>query len=177
MTRGGPGTRPAGGHAPDGCEIRIARGAVAVMLCLTGLPGTVVAQSTGVPAVSAAADAPDRPPCPTSSAGPALRRIAGEHVDIAWRPLGDTVTVGQPFAIEFEVCQRGTPTTIDRLRVDAWMPEHRHGMNYRTTLSGARPGPLRAEGLLFHMPGRWQLVFEMRAGERALRLTDELTVR
>jgi hypothetical protein len=177
MTRHGPGAHPTGWHAPDGSGRRTASGVVAAMLCLTGLPGTVLAQSTGVPAVSAAAGPPDRPPCPTASAGAALRRIAGEHVDIAWRPLVDTVTVGQPFAIEFEVCQSGPPTTIDRLRVDAWMPEHKHGMNYRTTLSGARPGPLRAEGLLFHMPGRWQVVFEMRAGERALRLTDELTVR
>lgn len=157
---------------------------MAAVLLATGLaravaqPAGALAQPASAVAPPVSAPSPAAMPCPSAANGPPLRRIAGQHVDIAWRPLVDPVPVGQPFAIEFEVCPNDVPTTkIDRLRVDAWMPEHKHGMNYRTTLSGTRPGPLRAEGLLFHMPGRWQVVFEMRAGERALRLTDELTVR
>ena len=106
------------------------------------------------------------------------RRIAGSEVDVAWRPAPAPITVGKPFSIEFAVCPRGAAAVaIDRIKVDAWMPAHRHGMNYAPTLSGAAPGPLRADGLVFHMPGRWQMVFELRAGERPLRLTDDLTVK
>jgi hypothetical protein len=45
--------------------------------------------------------------------------------------------------------------------VDAQMPEHRHGMNYRPTVSATGNGRYVAEGLLFHMPSRWQLRFDV----------------
>jgi hypothetical protein len=37
------------------------------------------------------------------------------------------------------------------------MPEHRHGMNYRSSLQPLGGGVWRAEGLLWHMAGRWEL--------------------
>ena len=49
-----------------------------------------------------------------------------------------------------------------------------------TTWGFEAEGPstlMRADGLVFHMPGRWQLVFEMQADGRPLRLTQDLTVR
>ena len=49
------------------------------------------------------------------------------------------------------------------------MPDHRHGMNYRpaVTLDGLSG---TAEGLMFHMPGRWQLILDVRgaAGRETL---------
>jgi len=45
------------------------------------------------------------------------------------------------------------------------MPEHRHGMNYRPEVKPLAPGRWRAEGLLFHMPGKWEFVFVV-DGER-----------
>jgi hypothetical protein len=41
------------------------------------------------------------------------------------------------------------------------MPEHRHGMNYRTKVVPLGPGRFHSEGWLFHMPGRWELLFEI----------------
>jgi len=40
------------------------------------------------------------------------------------------------------------------------MPDHQHGMNYKPTvaLTGFEA---RAKGLLFHMPGKWQLILNM----------------
>jgi hypothetical protein len=49
------------------------------------------------------------------------------------------------------------------LRVDADMPAHRHGMNYRTTVTALGDGRFRAEGLMFHMAGRWRLLFDLPA--------------
>ena len=66
--------------------------------------------------------------------------------------------VGRHFAIEFAVCP--TPESV---RIGAWMPEHKHGMNYRPTLAANGEGRYRAEGLMLHMAGKWELVFELRA--------------
>jgi hypothetical protein len=45
------------------------------------------------------------------------------------------------------------------------MPEHRHGMNYKPGIRPVGAGRFRAEGLMFHMPGRWEFVFDL-GGER-----------
>ena len=45
------------------------------------------------------------------------------------------------------------------------MPEHRHGMNYKPEVKRLAPGRWRAEGLMFHMPGKWEFVFTV-DGER-----------
>jgi hypothetical protein len=55
------------------------------------------------------------------------------------------------------------PADAQLLRVDATMPEHRHGMNYRPTVKPLGDGRWRAEGLLWHMSGRWQLRLDVRA--------------
>jgi len=131
----------------------------------------------GVPVASrASSDGPG--PCADASAtADAPRRAAAGGVELAWRPRPAPIAVGRPFAVEIEVCGRpaGVPPRV--ARVDAWMPEHRHGMNYRTTIVGAPPGVVRAEGLLWHMPGRWRLVVDLRDGERTVRVTDEVTLR
>jgi DNA-binding beta-propeller fold protein YncE len=47
------------------------------------------------------------------------------------------------------------------LGVDAWMPEHAHGMNTRAHVEARPDGGFLASGLLFHMPGRWQLFIDL----------------
>jgi len=49
------------------------------------------------------------------------------------------------------------------LSVDAAMPEHGHGMN-RVPRIETGDGHFRAEGLLFHMPGKWELYFDVTQG-------------
>ncbi len=62
----------------------------------------------------------------------------------------------------------------------AWMRrcrQHKHGMNYRPSVKALGQGLYRAEGLMFHMPGRWELVFELRDGQAPpLRLVQSLQV-
>jgi hypothetical protein len=77
--------------------------------------------------------------------------------------------VGEHFALDFAVCP--APQGV---RVDATMPEHRHGMNYRPTVTAQGGGRYRAEGLMFHMAGRWELVFEVRTGGASERLAQSL---
>jgi hypothetical protein len=62
------------------------------------------------------------------------------------------------------------------LRVDADMPAHRHGMNYRAKVSPKGEGRYVAEGLLFHMPGQWRLLFDVDGGGRTERLAANITL-
>jgi hypothetical protein len=77
--------------------------------------------------------------------------------------------VSEHFAVDFAVCP--APESV---RVDAWMPEHRHGMNYRPDVRAQGGGRYRAEGLMLHMAGRWELVFEVRSAGKTERLAQSL---
>ncbi|HEV3007718.1 MAG TPA: cytochrome c peroxidase [Burkholderiales bacterium] len=79
---------------------------------------------------------------------------------MAFKP--ESITVAQHFALEIAVCAKSAAAP-ESIKVDAHMPEHRHGMNYAPEVKPLGPGRWRAEGLMFHMPGKWELVFEVRA--------------
>jgi hypothetical protein len=91
-------------------------------------------------------------------------RVASEGaVRLAWRTEPATIVAGEPFVMVIKTCPRQA-----RLRaVDATMPEHRHGMNYAPSLQALGDGRWRAEGLLWHMSGRWELRFELGLGDAA----------
>ena len=111
------------------------------------------------------------------SLGAGRHALAGEGWQIAWRAAPSPVPVGKHFALDIALCAPAGQALPAALRVDATMPEHKHGMNYRPGVSARGPGQFRAEGLMFHMPGRWELVFEWRDGTGAVRrLAQPLTV-
>jgi len=101
------------------------------------------------------------PPCafacepPLRGAG--VQTIEGTRHVVAWRAPAP-LPLARFFAIEFAACARDGGGT-DAPRVDATMPEHGHGMNYRPAVESIGSGRFRARGLLLHMPGRWQLSF------------------
>jgi len=77
------------------------------------------------------------------------------------------ISVGEAFAVDIELCADEKVVLLD---VDATMPTHGHGMNYKPEL-GARVGTAsggryRAEGLLFHMPGEWEWSIKIRVAEK-----------
>jgi hypothetical protein len=101
-------------------------------------------------------------------------RLESAGVVVLFRTLPPVIALGQHFAIEAVVCGDGTPPAL--MRVDAQMPEHRHGMNYRPTLASKGGGRYVAEGLLFHMPGRWELSFDVDGGGRRTRLATDVVI-
>ncbi len=73
------------------------------------------------------------------------------------------VAVGRHFAVEVSACAKARGAEAESLKVDAHMPEHRHGMNHAPKVTALGAQRWRAEGLMFHMPGKWELVFELRS--------------
>ncbi|MBO6918438.1 MAG: hypothetical protein JJ858_08415 [Rhizobiaceae bacterium] len=65
-------------------------------------------------------------------------------------------TISKPFEIDLYFCGDGIEK-IDRIKVDAIMPAHQHGMNYTPEISGIEPGIFQVLGMFFHMPGMWEL--------------------
>jgi hypothetical protein len=109
--------------------------------------------------------------------GPGTQPLAGEGWQIAWRAAPTPIPVGRHFALDIALCAPAGQALPATLRVDATMPEHKHGMNYRPSVKPQSAGLFRAEGLMFHMPGRWELVFEWRdAAGATRRLSQPLTV-
>lgn len=103
-------------------------------------------------------------------------QVESERYVLAYRTKPDKIAVGQHFSMDLIVCAKGGQPAPENLRVDAHMPEHRHGMNYRTTVKGADGGRFLAEGFMFHMPGRWEFVFEVRSGGKTDRVTRSVTL-
>jgi hypothetical protein len=89
-------------------------------------------------------------------------------VQAAWKVEGAPIAVGRHFAIDVMVC----PADAVLARVDATMPAHRHGMNYRPSVTPQGAGRWRVEGLMFHMPGTWELRLDVQAPGRSEQLRD-----
>src|SRR5688572_19489445 len=104
-----------------------------------------------------------------SACEPALEgtRLESPRFVLAFKP--EAVSVAQHFAVEVAVCAK-TSAVPESIKVDAHMPEHRHGMNYAPEVKPLGAGRWRAEGLMFHMPGKWEFVFEVRAAGRSDRM-------
>ena len=110
--------------------------------------------------------------CVTGLEGESAQRVSAGEVSLTFRLDPPAVMLGEPFGVELAACHAaGRPLRI--VRVDAQMPEHRHGMNYEPTLRTTASGRARADGLLFHMPGRWQFSFEIKDGARTFQLAAD----
>lgn len=93
-------------------------------------------------------------------------KLSNKDLSLSYRSDPAPIPLGKPFALEIAVCPppRG-------LAVDAHMPAHRHGMNYRPSIRDLGNGRYRAEGLVLHMPGAWELVFDIEGESSRARLT------
>ena len=121
-------------------------------------------------ASAAAACTPELP-----AGGGKAQTIESKKYTVAFRTQPEKIEIGKHFTVELAVCANAGAAAPESVSVDATMPEHHHGMNYRTTVTGSG-GQYRAQGLMFHMPGRWEYVFEVRAKGATERLTSSTTL-
>ncbi|MBX2878490.1 MAG: amidohydrolase [Granulosicoccus sp.] len=88
------------------------------------------------------------------------------------------IAVSKPFSTEVNLC--GNHGSDTQIKLDARMPAHGHGMNYKpehsSISSTLEASTVTVDGLVLHMPGNWEWVVEIRAdGERKV-LTRDFTV-
>jgi hypothetical protein len=138
---------------------------VAATLAASALAGPASAQP-GAPPTAAA-------PCTVPGPQEAVRRVAAEGLELAWRARTQPIPLHRMIELDIVLCG----PAVQQLQVDADMPAHRHGMNYRATVEALGDGRYRARGLLFHMAGRWRLLFDVDRDGRRLRLADEIVLR
>src|SRR5688572_32348686 len=102
---------------------------------------------------------------------PALEgtRLESPRFVLAFKP--EAISVGRHFAVEIAICAKSA-VVPESIKVDAHMPEHRHGMNYAPAVKSLGPGRWRADGLMFHMPGKWEFLFEVRGAGNTDRLVS-----
>ena len=113
-------------------------------------------------------------PCNFPEGGQATGRLMLDGAPLLYRFDPAAPAVGRPLAVDLLSCKADPPELVE---VDAVMPAHRHGMNYRPRLHSLGPGAWRAEGLLLHMPGKWRFDFGFRGASGAMEAQTLLTVR
>jgi hypothetical protein len=113
--------------------------------------------------------------CPAEGQGFQRVRSAGAEVAYRWEPA--ELKVGQFFAAEVVACRAPGPEPVGEIAIDATMPVHGHGMNYRPAARRAGAGHYRFTGLMLHMPGTWRITFDLVQGARRTRLTHEVKLR
>lgn len=107
---------------------------------------------------------------------PGAKQLESARFALGYRTVPEKVAVGNHFALELVVCPKSGVQAPESVRVDAHMPEHRHGMNYKAEVAAAPGGRYTAEGLMFHMPGRWEFVFDLRSGGKTDRLIQSIVL-
>lgn len=113
--------------------------------------------------------------CETRLRGAELHRIEGMRYALDWRAT-PPIRVGEFFTLEVGLCARDGQPRPATLRVNATMPEHKHGMNYRPSVTPKGSERFEATGLMLHMPGRWELTFEVNTGAEAEVLRAEIVL-
>lgn len=78
-----------------------------------------------------------------------------------YRIKSPPLTVAQHFSMQFLLCHDETMLVIEGFKLDALMPVHGHGMNYKASINWLDNGLVEASGLLFHMPGQWRITVNL----------------
>ena len=114
------------------------------------------------------------PSCRTGLRG--SQAIESGHYVVAYRTQPAKIVVGKHFSIEIMTCAKGNAPAPSGVTVDAFMPDHGHGMNYKATVRAMADARFRADGLMFHMPGRWDLMFDVQGAGGVERLTRSIVL-
>jgi hypothetical protein len=135
-----------------------------------GLVAALAAVLAG-PVPAAADDA-----CPAEAQG--FHRLKTADTEIAYRWEPAELKVGQFFAAEVVACRTaGGPEPVGQIVIDAIMPAHGHGMNYRPKAERVETGHHRFTGLMLHMPGTWRITFDLLQRGTRTRLTHEVDLK
>lgn len=109
----------------------------------------------------------DSPAPAAEVAGPTIEAESSRGTFVARiTPLADPIPMNEPFAVTLELVDAASGEAlegVDDVTIDARMPAHRHGMLRDVELVEAE-GKLRADGMLMHMVGHWEIHVDVRRG-------------
>jgi len=108
--------------------------------------------------------------CLPPDAGQPMTAAGAARFAAALRMNPSPVKVGTPFVVDLRVCALDG-AKVERLAIDATMPAHRHGMNYKPKITAQGDGRHEARGFLFHMPGWWEITLSVYADGKPSHLT------
>ena len=104
-------------------------------------------------------------------------RLASPEAEIAYRWEPERLEVGRFFVAEVIACRAPGTDAVREIILDAQMPAHGHGMNYRPTAVQLRSDRFRITGMMLHMAGRWRLTFDLVQGDRRTRLSQDVDLK
>ena len=135
-------------------------------------PAACAALGAGAALTLNAATPSSAQPCELPAGGHVVAN-ADSTLRLSYRFEPAELKTDRHFVLLVDAC---SAAAIDGLAVDAQMPEHRHGMNYKPVVTKIAPNRWKADGLLLHMPGRWEFRFDMRTDGRTERLAHNVVV-
>lgn len=103
-----------------------------------------------------------------------LQSASGHYV-VVYQTNPDPIPLNVPFHVNvmvYDTANRSAPLRDIKLDVDGRMPHHRHGMNRQPIVTQLEDGTFAVQGMLFHMPGRWELYFDITRNGRTERAQD-----
>ncbi|MFT7462015.1 MAG: hypothetical protein ACI9EF_000351 [Pseudohongiellaceae bacterium] len=101
---------------------------------------------------------------------------ASGFYDLAWRSVDGTVPRNEVFDMDVLLLRNGQSLTGPQVRVRGWMPDHSHGLVRTPLVTNLGDGRHRVEGVLLHMRGLWQLMFDVTDGQQTDCVTFELSL-
>ncbi len=119
--------------------------------------------------------APPALACPSADQG--FHRLASADAEVAYRWDPPELQIGRFFTAEVVACRAPSGEPVGEIRIDATMPAHGHGMNYRPAVTRAAPGRYKFTGLMLHMPGTWRLTIDLVQGAKRTRLTHDISLK
>lgn len=144
-----------------------------VLLAGCGGDGNEAPEDTGA---SAAPTAPKSGP----PAGFQRATSSRETFDFTIVPDGGEIPLNEPFSLTVELFDHDTGkplTDYDLATIDARMPAHGHGMKHDVELARQPDGTFRAEGLLFHMIGHWEIHLDVTRGPKIERAQTSVNLK
>jgi len=83
---------------------------------------------------------------------------------VRYRVDPELVEFGERFSVELWPARSDGADFASTLTVDARMPQHGHGMNREPIVEDLEGGGFRVTNLYFHMPGYWEVYFDLTRG-------------
>jgi tripartite motif-containing protein 71 len=97
--------------------------------------------------------------------GPQLHAVSNDRTfAVTCTPKPAIIPLSEPFDLDVRILTNddlASPISDVSLRVDARMPAHGHGMNTLPEVTKTGNGRFNVTGLLFHMPGHWELYLDV----------------